>query len=62
MLDKKEVEVLQMCKKCGEDKPLSQFNKDPKKLSKHSSTCKLCISERNKLNRAEKLAELNQFY
>lgn len=58
----KEVEVLQVCRGCGNDKPLSQFNKDPKKLSKHTSICKACIKERTMARKAERLAELNQFY
>ena len=43
-----EQEMNQICKKCGKDKPLVEFNEtSDRSVITHITTCKLCQSEYN---------------
>ena len=40
--------VMRVCKKCGEEKPITEFTKEPRMKFGYSNTCKNCDSNRHK--------------
>ena len=43
------LDIVKQCKKCGEVKPIEQFNKQSKMKDGYSNICRHCKSELNKL-------------
>ena len=55
--------ITRMCRKCGQEKPLSEFVKNKTCALGYSHTCKQCNAERNRKWRAanpEKVREYNR--
>lgn len=56
-------DITRVCRKCGQEKPLSEFVKDKTCALGYSHTCKQCNAERNRKWRAanpEKVLECNR--
>ena len=56
-------DITRVCRKCGQEKPLSEFVKDKTCALGYSHTCKQCNAERNRKWRAanpEKVLEYNR--
>ena len=56
-------DITRVCRKCGQEKPLSEFVKDKTCALGYSHTCKQCNAERNRKWRAanpEKVREYNR--
>ena len=56
-------DITRVCRKCGQEKPLSEFVKDKTRELGYSYTCKQCNAERNRKWRAanpEKVRECNR--
>ena len=56
-------DITRVCRKCGQEKPLSEFAKDKKCALGHGHTCKQCKAERDRKWAAanpEKIREYNR--
>lgn len=54
-------DITRVCRKCGQEKPLSEFVKDKTRELGYSYTCKQCNAERNRKWRAANPEKMREY-
>ena len=54
--------ITRVCRKCGQEKPLSEFVKDNTCALGHGHTCKQCKAERSRKWHAANLEKMREYY